>query len=183
MPPAPLQMMPTDADAAYPPTKPSNCHLTTPTATPFMPMQTRMEWLLSNLREPYLVLWTPDTIYRHCTQSWLGKPHETPAHPIKPVANIPCLSVHLPYHTNTSLANYATSPYNPAFDLYPTLFNHSQKCPQHHLLLADKATRPYNPALDVHLMRTKYHQKCNQTHTRLPLATHVPVFAQNKQPP
>jgi len=84
--------------------------------------------------------------------------------------------VHLLYHTNNSLANYDTSPYNPAFNLHPMQFNHHQKHPHYHFHLTDNATRPYNLAFNVHLMLAKYHQKCYQSHTWLQLATHVTVL-------
>jgi len=176
MSPALLQPKPTDA--VYPPSKTSQRHLTTTLATPFMPTRTRMEWLLSNLRETHLALWAPDTVYRRHTQSRLHKPDAAPAHPIIPIANMLCLRVaHLQYHTNNSLANHETSHYNPAFDLHPMWPSQSQTCLQQHLILVINNTRTYNLAFDIHPMPANNHPKCHQYHMRLPSAAHVPVFA------
>jgi len=85
-----------------------------------------MERLLSNLHDRNIVIWMLDAKYWH-TQNWSNKPAQTPSHPIELINCKPYLLAAIQYHTNNPLlANYVTSPYNPAFDIHPTGIDHHQ---------------------------------------------------------
>jgi len=178
---------PPDYAAPFPTTEPSKSHLPTAPATPLMPLRSRLERLLDNIHSNTIELWMPDAVYRRSVRHLSEAPDLSCAQPTdhaNPANRTLYFLANLQYHNNNSLlAEYATSPYNPAFDIHPKRTDLRQKCHQHHSFITNSAVKPYNPAFDLHPMLTDHHQQGHQHHTRLPLALPVQVFAQNKRPP
>jgi len=162
----------------------SKRHLPPVLATPLMPIRSRLERLIHNIHDNTIELWMPDAVYQRSVRH-LSKEQDLPlAQPTNHANSTPSLLENTPNHTNNSrLADYATRPYNPAFDIHPKLSDCRQKCYQHHSRLTNSGTTPYNPAFDLHPSLTNHGQNCHQQCTQLSLAPPVQGFAQNKRPP
>jgi len=130
------------------PQNPTKGHLMTATATPSTPMQSWMAWLLSNIHDQNSILWMLDALSWITTWNQSNEQDPTHTHPFDHANCKTYLLEPTQYHINNSLlATYATSPYNPAFDIHPKLPNHCQKCHQYNSFLTNYATSPYNPGL------------------------------------
>jgi len=183
-PTTPLPTAPPGNGAPFPPTEPNKRPLPTAPATPMRPIQSRLERLLNNLHDNPIAPWMPDTICWCCVLHLSREQDMSPAHHTECDNSTPAVKDTIPYHNNNPLVtNYATSTYNPAFDLHPTMFRHCQKCPPHHSTQTNYITSPYNPAFNIHPTPAKHQLKCHQPYAQLPLAPPVLVCAQHKRPP
>ncbi len=140
------------------------------------------EWLALNTTRSNNSPWIPQALHRRHTQHLTKEQSQLPAHPSESnhdiVSGTLALTTHFwwmeicqHHHQHSIHLPWATN----CMALHHSL--------QHHSLLAANATRPYNPAFDIHPMMVTHHQASHQLHTHLPVATHVPVFVQNKRPP